>query len=82
MTDQQTLGFKPELFLDIDPVRETKRRALAEHKSQEPDKIWEFHERMHRRRGADCGTQFAEAYSLLEAKPGCSLLPVKFRVKR
>jgi hypothetical protein len=36
---------------------------------------------MHRRRGAECGTEFAEAYSLVEAKQGCPLLPVEFRRK-
>jgi LmbE family N-acetylglucosaminyl deacetylase len=82
MTDQQTVAFKPELYLDINPVREIKRRALDEHKSQEPSNIWAFHERMHRQRGAECGTQFAEAYSLVEAKPGCPLLPVMFRDKK
>jgi LmbE family N-acetylglucosaminyl deacetylase len=78
MTDQQTLAFEPALFLDIAPVRETKRRALLEHKSQEPEAIWEAHERMHRRRGAECGVDHAEAYRLVEAKAGCPLLPVKF----
>jgi LmbE family N-acetylglucosaminyl deacetylase len=82
MTDQQTIGFKPELYLDIKTVREIKRLALAEHKSQEPAKIWAFHERMHRRRGAECGCEHAEAYSLVEAKPGCPLLPVMFRAKK
>ena len=47
-----------------------------EHKSQEPRAIWEAHERMHRRRGAESGVEFAEAYSLVEAKEGCPLLPV------
>src|SRR5262249_22607911 len=78
MTDQQTIAFRPELYLDIGPVREVKRRALMEHKSQGPEEIWEAHEQMHRRRGAECGAAFAEAYSLIEAKPGCPLLPVRF----
>ncbi len=78
MTDQQTIAFRPELYLDIGPVREVKRRALDEHRSQEPEEIWEAHEKMHRRRGAECGVEFAEAYSLVEAKPGCPLLPVRF----
>jgi LmbE family N-acetylglucosaminyl deacetylase len=82
MTDQQSIAFRPELYLDIKPVRETKRIALEEHKSQEPSKIWAFHEGMHRRRGAECGAEFAEAYSLVEAKPGCPLLPVKFHERR
>lgn len=78
MTDQQTLAFKPELYLDIAPVRDLKKRSLDEHKSQGPEEIWRVHERMHRRRGADCGVDFAEAYSLVEAKSGCPLLPVTF----
>jgi LmbE family N-acetylglucosaminyl deacetylase len=79
MTDQQTLAFKPDLYLDISPVREVKRQALLRHKSQDPEEIWTAHERMHRRRGAECGVPFAEAYQLVEAKPGCPLLPVSFR---
>jgi LmbE family N-acetylglucosaminyl deacetylase len=80
-TDQQTIAFRPELYLDIQPVREIKRRSLDEHKSQDPAKIWAFHERMHRRRGSECGAEFAEAYSLVEAKLGCALLPIAFRTK-
>jgi N-acetylglucosamine malate deacetylase 1 len=78
-TDQQTISFKPELYLDIKLVRDLKRRSLDEHRSQDPAEIWSVHERMHRRRGAECGTEFAEAYSLVEAKQGCPLLPVIFR---
>src|SRR5262249_34166502 len=68
MTDRQTIAFRPELFLDIAQVREVKRQALLEHKSQDPEAIWADHERMHCRRGAECGAGFAEAYSLVEAK--------------
>jgi LmbE family N-acetylglucosaminyl deacetylase len=82
MTDQQTLAFKPELYLDIGPVREIKRKALDQHKSQDPASIWRVHEQMHRRRGAECGVEYAEAYSLVEAKPGCPLLPVTFLGRR
>jgi LmbE family N-acetylglucosaminyl deacetylase len=78
MTGQQTVAFDPDLYLDIAPVREVKRRALMEHRSQGPEAIWEAHERMHRRRGAECGVEHAEAYRLVEAKPGCPLLPVTF----
>jgi len=41
MTDQQTLAFQPELSLDIGPVRDVnvKRRALEQHRSQEPETI-------------------------------------------
>ena len=82
MTDQQTIGFDPDLFLDIAPVRYVKKRSLEEHKSQGPGQIWQVHERMHRRRGAGCGVEYAEAYKLVEAKAGCPLLPVPFLPKR
>ncbi len=82
MTDQQTIAFHPELYLDIGPVRESKRRALLEHKSQEPEAIWVAHERMHRRRGAECGVEFAEAFTLVEAKDGCPVMPVTFLKRR
>src|SRR3954468_22772802 len=39
MTDQQTIAFQPELYLDIGPVRDVKKRALDQHKSQEPEAI-------------------------------------------
>jgi hypothetical protein len=55
--------------------------VIEVHKKQNPPAIWEVHERMHRRRGAECGVEFAEAYSLVEAKEGCPLLPVTFREK-
>jgi LmbE family N-acetylglucosaminyl deacetylase len=78
MTDQQTIGFDPDLFLDIASVRDVKKRSLDEHKSQNPEGIWQVHERMHRRRGAQCGVEYAEAYKLVEAKANCPLLPVSF----
>jgi N-acetylglucosamine malate deacetylase 1 len=79
MTDQQTIAFEPGLYLDITPVREVKRQSLLRHKSQEPDQIWTVHDQMHRRRGAECGVSYAEAYKLVEAKQGCPLLPVEFQ---
>ena len=79
MTDQETLGFDPDRYLDIAPVRAVKQQALLRHKSQDPDEIWTVHDRMHRRRGTECGLTFAEAYTLVEAKEGCPLLPVPFR---
>jgi hypothetical protein len=33
---------------------------------------------MQQNRGAECGVKDAEAYFLVEAKPGSPLLPVKF----
>ena len=78
MTDQQTIGFDPDLFLDIAQFRDVKKRSLDEHKSQSPEEIWKVHDRMQQRRGAECGVEFAEAYKLVEAKEGCPLLPVSF----
>ncbi len=53
MTDQQSIAFRPELYLDIEEVQDLKKRALDRHKSQDPEEIWDAHERMHRRRGSD-----------------------------
>ena len=78
MTDQQTLGFPPELYLDIGPVLAVKKEACFCHQSQHPEGFWAVHERMHARRGGECGVECAEAYSLVEAKPGRALLPVRF----
>lgn len=82
MTDQQSIAFRPQLFLDIELVRSVKHESLDCHESQSPDAIWDAHEKMHRRRGAECGVTFAEAYFLVEAKPGCPLLPVEFLRKQ
>jgi LmbE family N-acetylglucosaminyl deacetylase len=81
-TDMQTLAFKPELYLDITSVRDIKKRSVDVYKSQRPEAIWRIHDAMHRRRGAECGVEFAEAYSLVAAKPDCPLLPVKFLEKK
>jgi LmbE family N-acetylglucosaminyl deacetylase len=78
MTDQQTQIFRPELYLDIESVREVKRRALECHQSQKPDAIWTAHEAMHRRRGQECGVEHAEAFTLLGQPEGCHLLPLSF----
>jgi len=85
LTGQQTLGFHPDLYLDIESVRTVKKQALDCHQgslfvvmSKKPDELWRRHEEMHRARGAECGVGAAEAYSLVEAKEGCPLLPVPF----
>ena len=77
-TDLQSISFRPELYLDIGGVRDLKKQALDCHASQHPDGIWKLHDAMHCRRGAECGVRHAEAYWLVEAKPGVSLLPVTF----
>ena len=57
MTDQQSLGFRPELYLDSGSVRDLKKKALDCHQSQAPAGIWKVHDAMHRRRGAECGVR-------------------------
>jgi LmbE family N-acetylglucosaminyl deacetylase len=79
MTDQQSLNFRPELYVDIDAVRDVKRRALDSHRSQNPDAIWEVHEAMHRRRGAECGIKRAEAYVRVDQGKDRPMLPIAFR---
>jgi hypothetical protein len=75
MTDQQSIAFAPELYLDIAQFREIKKLSLDKHKSQDPEEIWRVHGRMHRGRGAECGVQYAEAYKLVEAKDGMPAAP-------
>ena len=82
MTDQQSIGFRPDLYLDIGPVRAAKEHALDAILSQNPKAIWDCHDAMHRRRGVECGVPYAEAYWLVEAKPGAALLPVTFLKKK
>jgi N-acetylglucosamine malate deacetylase 1 len=76
MTDRQSLGFRPELYLDIEPVRGLKRRALDSHTSQNPDAIWEAHDAMHRRRGAEAGAKYAEAFLRADSSKDRPKLPV------
>lgn len=81
-TGIQSLGYRPELYLDIDPVYETKKKAVDCFVSQNPTELWTKHDEMHQNRGKECGRAHAEAYFLLEAKPGCPVLPVEFLGKK
>jgi LmbE family N-acetylglucosaminyl deacetylase len=76
MTDQQTLNFKPDLYLDIEAVAEVKRKALSCHKSQDPAAIWKVHEAMARHRGSESGVTLAEAYTLARPRRDQPRLPV------
>ena len=78
MTDRQTMAFRPELYLDIESVRDLKKKALDCHRSQEPDAIWAAHDRMHRRRGAESGVKYAEAFVRADSIRGCPRLPLPF----
>jgi LmbE family N-acetylglucosaminyl deacetylase len=78
MSDQQSLNFRPDLYLDIESVRALKRRALECHQSQKPDAIWEVHEAMHRRRGGEAGVKYAEAYIRADSAKERVKLPLFF----
>jgi LmbE family N-acetylglucosaminyl deacetylase len=78
MTDQQTLNFQSELYLDVESVYALKQKALRRHQSQQPESIWKVHDIMSRRRGAECGVTFAEAYVRVHPAPGRPALPVSF----
>jgi LmbE family N-acetylglucosaminyl deacetylase len=82
MTGRQSLGFQPQAYLDVGPVRDLKKQACFCHQSQHPEEFWQVHDEMHRARGRECGVAYAEAYSLVEAKPGAPLLPVAWLPKR
>jgi LmbE family N-acetylglucosaminyl deacetylase len=77
MTDRQTQGFPPNLYVDIAGVREIKKKALDCHQSQQPNDIWKAHEAMHHRRGQECGAQYAEAYYLVGQRKDWPLLPIE-----
>jgi len=74
----QSLAFRPSLYLDIGKVRARKHEAVDCLKSQDPVALWRVQDNMHVQRGKECGVPYAEAYILVEAKPGCPLLPVPF----
>jgi LmbE family N-acetylglucosaminyl deacetylase len=78
LTDRQSLGFRPDLYLDIASVRDLKRRALDSHKSQNPDAILEAHNAMHRRRGEEAGVRHAEAFIRAESTKERPRLPLPF----
>jgi N-acetylglucosamine malate deacetylase 1 len=77
-TDQQSISFRPELYLDIGSVRDLKKQALECHVSQHIEDVWKLHDAMQRRRGDECGVRYAEAYWLVEPKKDAPLLPVTF----
>jgi N-acetylglucosamine malate deacetylase 1 len=74
-----SLGFRPTLYVDIEKVHATKKQAVAVFRSQAHYNLWDLHDNMHVQRGKECGAKYAEAFFLVEAKPGCPLLPLSFR---
>jgi N-acetylglucosamine malate deacetylase 1 len=74
----ETLGFQPKLYLDIGKGHDLQKRVIETFKSQASYDLWDAQDKLQRHRGAECGVKYAEAYFLVEAKPGCPLLPVPF----
>lgn len=74
----QTIGFRPNLYLDVGPVYKAKKEAIHCLESQTPEALWTIHDNMHIQRGKECGVKYAEAFILVDPKPGCPLLPVEF----
>jgi LmbE family N-acetylglucosaminyl deacetylase len=67
----QTRGFAPTIFVDIGNVRETKKRALVAHVSQDGEAIYrQHHEPMESFRGREAGCAAAEAFARLSQPLG------------
>jgi LmbE family N-acetylglucosaminyl deacetylase len=82
---RQTEGFRPDLFLDVEDVLAAKLDGLDCHEASlraisrpQPGENRRVVEDLLRRRGAECGVARAEAFTLVQAKEGCPLLPVPF----
>jgi LmbE family N-acetylglucosaminyl deacetylase len=78
--DLESLAFRPTHYLDVAKVHALKKQVVETFKSQAGYDLWNVQENMHQRRGAECGAKRAEAFFLVEAKPGCPLLPVPLLV--
>jgi len=76
MTPSQTKGFRPELFVNIEPVLDVKRKAVDAHVSSNPPHVWKMHDPLMRNRGIECGVTYAEGYLLPYPRPGAATLPV------
>ncbi len=81
LTDTQSMSFRPDVYVDIAPVIDRKKEAVDCVVSQDPKELWDLHDTMHLARGRECGCERAEAYFLVEAKPGSALLPLPVRTR-
>src|SRR5262245_38538594 len=62
----------------VKELAEIKRKALACHRSQDPEAIWKVHEAMARQRGSECGITLAEAYALVCPRRDLPTLSLSF----
>lgn len=62
-TGYQTLGFLPQVYVDITATRARKQAALFSHQSQNGEQMYrKNHELIERLRGREIGTEAAEAF--------------------
>ena len=62
----QTMGFVPNVYVDITSTRVKKKAAVFAHRSQRPEEIYrDYHESMENFRGRELGVAAAEAFSSL-----------------
>jgi LmbE family N-acetylglucosaminyl deacetylase len=68
-TGEQTLGFRPDVFIDITDTQETKRKAVYCHTSQDPPGIYGCgHASMEDFRGRELGVKAAEGFVMMTGK--------------
>jgi len=60
-TGYQTYYFHPNVYFDITPYRELKKKAVFCHASQKPENWYRIHETMMKFRGMESGNLYAEA---------------------
>ncbi|HVM87310.1 MAG TPA: PIG-L deacetylase family protein [Puia sp.] len=58
----KTFDFSPTDYVDISNVIEKKKRALLQHKSQEPERWWGMYQTLATVRGYEADVPYAEAY--------------------
>jgi len=64
-TGIQTISFQPNRYVDISGFVEQKRKSILAHKSQNPERQVEMHEKMSVYRGLETGCEHAEAFHIL-----------------
>lgn len=61
-TGEQTQNFNPTNYIDISTVEKIKRKACFSHKSQNPQEIYNYHQKMSEFRGMEFNCKHAEAF--------------------
>jgi len=75
-TGYQSLGFSPNLYVDITSVKEKKIEALSAHVSQRGEAIWKYHHQaIADFRGREAGVAAAEAFFHLNRDSGFIRVP-------